>query len=155
MRKKSGPSTTVISLTEVRSKKRAEDRRKVERFFLHDVLQVFSVENAHFQDELVPLDILEVSERGFSFKVPYSQKNKIDTNQELKIRFYLSRDTYLSIAASVASSVPMMENGDRYIRLGCAVDTHFSSYVAYLQMVQFFKAFSQVASTDRKLAVGY
>jgi hypothetical protein len=139
-------STNIVDFDQVRSQKLEEKRRKTERILFQNLLGVFcQVEDTHIKE----LQMVDVSEEGCSFLVPFDTKNPWPANSsEFPVRLYFTQDTYLLIHVKVANSRPCIENGRRYVRYGCAVDQSVASYEAYRQFVRFMKSYSEQARKD-------
>jgi hypothetical protein len=136
----------VIDFQSVRTQRLEDKRRKTERIFFQNLLGMYAVGSG---EEVVPLELIEVSEEGCSFKVPFSSKNPWPkTKDDVPLRMYFSQDTYLQIRVTIKNSKPYIEEGGKYIRYGCEVDKTLSSYQAYCQFVQFLKAYSEHAHQD-------
>ncbi|MCM2279701.1 MAG: PilZ domain-containing protein [Oligoflexia bacterium] len=153
-KKKENSGTRIVSLTEARAKRVAKERRDFERFFLGEMTQVFCVTET---GDLFPIEIVELSQAGCSFRVPFESADKVNldnTGRFVQLRFYMSRDTYLPVAVKVTNTNPMLEQGFKYVRFGCGVEKELSSYQAYRQLVLFMDAFAKASRREsRKAAV--
>jgi hypothetical protein len=99
---------------------------------------------------MCPIELIEVSEDGLSFQIPYDADRPWPKDlKDIPIRLYFSQDTYLEIIASIENSSPSIENHARYVRFGCAVDRERSWYPAYQQFVRFLHAYSEHAHKDK------
>lgn len=136
----------VVDFSQVRSQKLEEKRRKTERILFQNLLGVFcQVEDSRIKE----LQLVDVSEEGCSFMVPFDTKNPWpNTSGELPIRLYFTQETYLLVRAKIVNSRPCIENGARYVRYGCTIDQTLQSYEAYRQFVRFMKAYSEQAHKD-------
>jgi hypothetical protein len=145
------PKENIIQLSDVRARRTQENRRKFERFFLRDMMQFFCM----VDNRTLPIELLDVSETGCSFRVPQDKRDEdgmkdVRDGSQVSIRIYLSRDTYLLLGMQVLSLVPMTENGRTYVRYGCALDQGFGSYAAFRQMVKFIDTYARVCSRERE-----
>jgi hypothetical protein len=96
-----------------------------------------------------PIELIEVSDDGCSFQVPFDPNSPWPTDlKELPIRLYFSQDTYVSVMLKIQNSKPSIDNGVRYTRYGCAIDKTVSSYPAYSGFVNFLKLYSEHAHKD-------
>lgn len=137
----------VIDFSQVRAQKLEEKRRKTERIFFRHLLSVYSVTGG---SAMHPVEIINVSEDGCAFQVPYRAENPWPNDtKDIPLRFYFSQDTYLEIRIEIVNSTPSIEDNSRYVRYGCKVDTTTGSYPAYLQFVRFLKAYSEQAHKDK------
>jgi hypothetical protein len=136
----------VVDFNQVRSQKLDEKRRKTERILFQNLLGVYCVtENSSIRQ----IQLVDVSDDGLSFVVPFDVRNPWPKEAgELPIRLYFTQDTYLPINVRIVNSRPSIENGQRYVRYGCSVDTTLQAYAPYLQFVRFLKAFSEQAHKD-------
>jgi len=141
-----GAEIKVVDFNQVRSQKLDEKRRKTERIIFQNLLGVYCVTG---NSQIRQLQLVDVSEDGIAFLVPFDTKNPWPReNGDLPIRLYFTQDTYLPIQVRVVNSRPSIENGQRYVRYGCAVDTSLQSYTSYCQFVRFLKSFSEQAHRD-------
>lgn len=136
----------VVDFSQVREHKMDEKRRKTERIFFKNLLSVYCVTaNAQMR----PIEVLDVSEEGLSFQVPFDANHPWPTEMEaLPIRLYFSQDTYLPVHLKIQNSRPYIDKGSRYTRFGCSIDQTVTSYPAYLQFVRFLKTYSEHAHKD-------
>lgn len=140
------PRKQVIDFTEVRAKKLEEKRRKTERIFFKHVMGIYSVSD---NEDMVPIEIIDVSAEGLSFQVLFNPEKPWPKNSNsIPIRFYFSQDTYLPLVLQVQNSRPCINDGRRYVRYGCTVDKSLSSYEAYKKFVLFLEAYSEHAHSD-------
>lgn len=131
----------VVDFTKVREQKMEEKRRKAERVFFKNVLGVYSVIG---RDSMVPIEFVDVSEHGLAFQIPFNPSRAWPASStEVPLRIYFTKDSYLEIHVMIQNSRPMIEDGNRYVRFGCAVDQTTSSFVAYQHFVRFLKAYSE------------
>jgi hypothetical protein len=136
----------VVDFTQAREARMEEKRRKAERIFFKNLLSVYCVVGNH---QMRPIELIEVSEDGCSFQVPFDPKDPWpNRDDELPIRFYFSQDTYIPLNLKIENSRPSIENGTRYVRFGCSVDKSLSSYAAFEQFVRFLKLYSEHAHKD-------
>jgi len=129
----------VVNFDEMRSKKLDEKRRQNERTLFKQLLSVYTVAG----DDMRPIEFVDVSEDGFSFRTPFDKNNPWPQNlDEFVVRMYFSQDTYLPVVAKVQNSSHLIDDGVRYIRVGCSVDNTTRSYAAYQQFVKFMHAYT-------------
>ncbi len=137
----------VVDFGEARAQRLDEKRRKTERIFFQHLLGVYSVTG---NAQMRPIELIEVSEDGCSFQVPFdAAKPWPADSRELPIRLYFSQDTYIPVMLTVVNSRPSIESGTRYVRYGCTVDKTMSSYPAYQQFVKFLALYSEHAHKDK------
>jgi len=140
-------SDQVVNFDEIRAQKIDEKRRKNERIFFKHLLGVYSVVG---NDKMRPIELLDVSEDGCSFQVPFDASSPWPaTTDELPIRLYFSQDTYLPIHVKIENSKQAIDHGTRYVRYGCSVEKSLTSYPAYQQFVKFLKLYSVHAHNDK------
>jgi hypothetical protein len=138
----------VIDFNEVRAQRLEEKRRKTERIFFKSLLSVYSLVG---DTKMLAIDIIDVSEDGLSFQIPYDPNHKWpkDMGEEIPLRLYFSQDTYLEVRAKIQNSRPSIEGNQRYTRFGCAIDKSLTNYPAYQGFVRFLKAYSEHARKDQ------
>ncbi len=137
----------IVDFNQAREQKMDEKRRKAERIFFQQMLGVYCVtENSNLKS----LEIVEVSEEGLSFQVPFDSKNPWPgDSKDISIRLYFSQETYLPVLLNVKNSRSYIEKGSRYVRYGCSINTEMSSYEAYKQFVRFLKSYAEHAHKDK------
>ena len=141
---------SLIDFSEAREQKMNEKRRKAERIFFQQLLNVFCESSAD-EKGLKPVDLVEVSEDGCSLQAPFEPNNSWpkDLTQPLNLRLYFSQDTYLPVHLKIENSRPCIDQGTRLIRYGCSIDKTTSAYLAYQQFVRFLKLYSEHAHKDQ------
>ncbi|MBL7715614.1 MAG: PilZ domain-containing protein [Bdellovibrionales bacterium] len=136
----------VIDFNEARATKMEEKRRKTERIFFKQMLGVYSV---LANDKIKPIEIIDISEDGLSFQVPFDTKNPWPADlSDLNLRLYFSQDTYLPVVVKIQNSRAGIDQGVRIVRYGCAIDKTLTSYTAFQQFVRFLKTYSEHAHKD-------
>lgn len=136
----------VIDFSEARAQRMDEKRRKTERIFFKHLLGIYCVTES---TELKQVELMDVSEEGCSFQVPFDANNPWPRSAtEINLRLYFSQDTYIPVVLKVQNSRPCIEEGVRYQRYGCLVDQSVTSYEAYRQFVRFLSLYSEHAHKD-------
>lgn len=100
---------------------------------------------------LKAVELVDVSEAGLSFQLPQDSKNlkNIGVGSDFSFRFYFSQDSYLAILVKIQNQRPCIEDGQRFIRFGCAVDTTSRSYEAYRLFVAFLAKYAETSQQDK------
>lgn len=135
----------VVDFNEAREQKLEEKRRNTERIFFRNLIGVYSVTG---HAKMQPIELIDVSEEGCSFQLPFDPDRNWPTSNELPIRLYFSQDTYLEILVRIQNSRPSIENGNRYVRYGCMVDKELKSYPAYQAFIKFLRQYAEHAHKD-------
>ncbi len=139
--------TQVVDFKQVRQSRMEEKRRNTQRIFFKNLMSVYCVVGDH---HMRPIELIDVSEDGCSFQVPFDGQNPWpNTSSDLPMRLYFSQDTYVPVVFRVQNSTTSIDNGVRYQRFGCSVDKTLSSYPAYEQFVRFLGAYSEHAHKDK------
>ena len=140
---KTSDKENVIDFVSARKEKIAKKKRKTERLFLKNVLDINCVSS---EDIARSVEIVDISEDGCSFKVPLDVKDPWPTKRdELTLRLYFSKSTFLPISLSIKHSTPLIQNGVKYVKYGCSIDKSMSSYSTFKQFVNFLKLYSENA----------
>lgn len=136
----------VVSLDQFRNRKQEEKKRKTERLFFHHLVGIYSVVNPN---KMVPIDIIDISEEGLAVQVPYdSQHSWPKESSNIPIRLYFSADSFMEVVVDVKNSRPTIENGSKYVRYGCAVQTEHRSFEAWKKFVDFLRVYADVSEKD-------
>lgn len=137
----------VIDFQTVQAQKLEEKRRKNERVLFKNMLGVYSISD---DEKMKAIEILDVSDSGVSFRVPFNAEKPWPTDMsDLTIRLYFTQDTYIPVRLKVQNSKSMIEEGIRYVRYGCQVDSTTKSYETFKLFVQFMKAYATEAYQDQ------
>ncbi len=137
----------VVDFTQMRAQKMDEKRRKAERIFFKHLLSVYCVTGT---SQMRPIELVEVTEQGLSFQVPYDAAQSWPTDMgDVPLRLYFSQDTYIQIVAKIQNSRPYIDAGNRFTRFGCLVDQGMSSYAAYEQFVKFLRLYAEHSHKDK------
>lgn len=145
--KSAGPKK-VVDFNQARELRLEEKRRRTERIFFKNLVSVFSVID---QGKMSPIEVIDVSEDGCSFQLPFTLNAPQAWPQKssgLPIRLYFSQDTYLEIFVQVENSRAVYENNTRYVRYGCSVDKELTSYPAFKLFVQFLRTYAEHSHKD-------
>jgi hypothetical protein len=135
------PKHQVIDLNQIREKKLIQKRRQTERVFFENFVSVYSVKNAK---EIIPVEVVDVSEEGCSFQIPYHPEQPwTNKTSEVTLRFYFNSSSYMEILGRIEYSKPCIFNSKRYIRFGCSIDKTTQSYSAYEHFVKFLKLYAE------------
>jgi hypothetical protein len=137
----------VVDFTELRQAKIEEKKRKYERVLFQKVLGAYCVAEGI---GLKAIELVDVSLEGLSFQLPFDSKNNdgMSVGKEMTFRIYFSEDSYIPIGVRIQNERPYIENGQKYIRYGCSVDTSLQSYEAYKLFVQFLTKYAELAQID-------
>ncbi len=136
----------VIDFNEVRAQRLDEKRRKTERIFFKHLLSVYSVLG---NSEMCPIELVDISEHGCSFQVPYDPARPWPKDlNEVPLRLYFSQDTYLEIHVKIQNSRPAIERNTSFMRYGCSIDQTTGSYNAYQQFVKFLELYAEHSHKD-------
>ena len=141
-----GTDAKVVDFNTMREQKLGEKRRKNERILFRNLLGAYCVID---QDRLKPVEILDISEDGCAFQVPFDPKTPWPANNgPVTIRLYFTQDTYLPVQFLIVNSRSLIEQGAKYQRFGCQADRELSSYPAFRSFVHFLKLYSELSHRD-------
>jgi hypothetical protein len=137
----------VVDFEDVKQARMEEKRRKTERIFFKNLLSVYCVVGT---SHMRPIEIIDVSEDGCSFQVPFDGRQPGFQNaEELTLRLYFSQDTYVPCIFRIQNARSAIVDGKRFHRYGCSVDKTVQSYPAYQQFVRFLEAYGEHAHRDK------
>lgn len=142
---------SVINLDQFRNRKSEEKKRKTERIFFHNLVGVYGIVQP---GKMVPVDLIDVSEGGLAIQVPYpastTMADKIwpKDSSDLSIRLYFSPDSFMEVTVDVKNSGPVIDNGSKYVRYGCAVNPNQRAYEAWKNFVGFLRSYTDVSERD-------
>ncbi len=141
-----GANGKVVDFREAREQKLELKRRATERVLFRSLLSVYCVAG---HDRLRAIEVVDVSEDGIGFQVPFDSRNPWPSQgEEVPIRLYFSQDTYIEVQVKIQNSRPGIDHGNRTVRYGCTVDKTLTSYPAFLAFVGFLKAYSVHSRED-------
>ena len=140
------PEHQVIDLNQIRERKLIQKRRQTERIFFENFVSVYSVKS---EKEIIPIEVIDVSEDGCSFQIPHhpEQTPSIQTS-EVTLRFYFNSSSYMEILGRIEYSKHSISNQKRYIRFGCSIDKTTQSYPAYEHFVKFLKLYAESSRAE-------
>jgi hypothetical protein len=142
---------SVINLDQFRNRKSEEKKRKTERIFFHNLVGVYGITQP---GKMVPVDLIDVSEGGLAIQVPYpnstTMADKIwpKDSSNLSIRLYFSPDSFMEVTVDVKNSGPVIDNGSKYVRYGCAINPEQRSFEAWKNFVNFLRSYTDVSERD-------
>lgn len=138
----------VISFTKAREAKIEEKRRRYERILFKHILGVYCVAEGQ---GLKAVELVDVSSEGLSFQLPVNSKNLeiLSPGKDITFRFYFSQDTYIPVCVKVQNERSCIEEGQKYIRFGCFVDTASQSYETYKLFVMFLSKYAESSQQDK------
>jgi hypothetical protein len=91
----------VVDFNQKRAEKLEEKRRKTERVVFGNMVGVYSVIS---EARMQAIEIVDVSEEGLAFRVPFDSKNPWPAETvEIPIRMYFSNETYIPVMLKVAN----------------------------------------------------
>ena len=137
----------VINLSEVRTQRLEEKRRKTERVFMNQFLGVYCMTG---NNSMHQIEVVDVSEEGLGFQVPFNADKPFPiTDKNFPIRLYFNQESFLQVHVTIHNSRPAVQDGTRYTRYGCSVDPTTSTYAAYQAFVKFLHVYGEVAQKDK------
>lgn len=138
---------TVISFTKARNARIEELRRKYERVLFKQVLGAYAVAEG---TGLKAIELVDLSLDGLSFQLPAHSKNldAVETGKELVFRLYFTQDSYLPVGVKIMNRRDCIENGQTFVRFGCAIDTSLQSYETYKTFVTFLGKYAETCHQD-------
>jgi hypothetical protein len=138
----SASSGMVSDLSQRRTEKEAEERRRVTRTVLGKFVGVFVVVRAGL---LQPVQIHDISTSGLSFDLP-QQVGAFNVEEAVNLRIYMSHDTYFTFSVKIANVRELSEQG--VFRHGAGFKkTSLSNEEALYHFVRFLET---VSSSSKK-----
>lgn len=136
----------VVDLNEVREQRTQEKKKRAERVFFKNILNSFFVRD---DGQLVPIDMVDVSDTGCSFLLPYhSSADFPQTSNHLPLRIYFSSEFYLEIFVKILNSNQAIDGKLRMVRFGCQVEESQKAMPAWAQFIKFLKAYAEYSLQD-------
>ncbi len=144
----------VVDFNEIRNQKLDEKRRTTERIFFKNMLGVYTITGG---SEMRQVEIIDVSEEGLAFQVPFDTKSPWPEDvAEVPVRLYFTQDTYLEIQLLIQNSRAYLDHGVKFVRYGCKVDRSLRSYEAFKFFVKFLRVYAENSHKDTdKMTVFY
>jgi hypothetical protein len=141
---------SVINLDQFRIRMSAEKKRKTERIFFNNLVGVYGMVQP---GKMIPVNLIDVSEGGLAIQVPYPTEMSGDKiwpkdSVGLPIRLYFSADSFMEVLVDVKNSTPQVDNGYKYIRYGCEVNTDQRAYQAWMSFVTFLRSYTEISERD-------
>lgn len=121
------------------------NQRRSERIHIKEFLRIYCVDGR----TMTPIELLDVSPEGCAFRIdPIASGPDFSKQSKMNLRFYFSKDTYLSLALDVKNVRQEIDEGIRYLICGCTLEQKNSSYSVYLKFIEFLKVYSENAERD-------
>ncbi|MBI3541848.1 MAG: PilZ domain-containing protein [Deltaproteobacteria bacterium] len=138
----------VINFSKAREAKIEEKRRRYERILFKHILGVYCVAEGQ---GLKAVELVDVSADGLSFQLPVHSKNLeiLATGKDMAFRFYFSQDTFVPVHVKITNERNCVEEGQKYVRFGCVVDSASQSYETYKLFVMFLSKYAETAQQDK------
>lgn len=140
----------VFDFNERRQKNIEQKRRTFERVVFQEFLGVYSVIDDHGAG--YPVKLVDISKEGLQFQVPFSGKAKTQfkTGEELTLKLYFSKGSYLPAVVTIRhASEYIDQQGDAWLRMGCAIDTSIPSYQALSTFIDFIYQYAEFSCIDK------
>jgi hypothetical protein len=140
----------VVDFNEKRKKTIEQKRRNFERVVFQEFLGVETVVDG--QGSGHPIKLLDVSTTGCQLQLPFSlkAKNQFGAGTELTLKFYFTKQTYLSAVVTVRrASEYIDQNGDAWLRLGGEFDTSLPSFNALRSFIDFIYQYAEYSHVDK------
>ena len=140
----------VIDFVQKRKESIEKKRRSFERVMFQNFLGCYSVIDAN--GSLCSIDIVDISQTGMLFQVPWNPKSdqKFKRSQDLSLRLYFTKDSYIMAIAKVKYGTPHTdEGGTTCMRYGCEFDQKNQSFEALQAFIDFIYKFAEHSSVDR------
>lgn len=91
----------VVDFVKFREDRLEEKQRKHERYFLSNLISVYSSAGGPDGRDLCAIELVEISETGCRFLTEARLKQVWPSTANLPIRLYFGRDTFLEIQATI------------------------------------------------------
>ena len=139
---------TVINFMKAREAQLEERRRKYNRVLFKHILGAYCAIEG---EGLKAVELVDVSSEGLSFQLPADSKNlaTIQSKKEFTFRLYFSEDTFIPVHAKVQNTRECLEDGNRYLRFGCSVNTKLQSYETFHFFVSFLSSYIETSHQDK------
>ena len=142
----------VLDFIGQREKKIETKRRNFERILFKSFLGTYTVLD---NDEGMnyPIDLIDISQKGCLFQVPFnpSRQTLYKKNQELTLRMYFTKDSYIPVIVKVKRSEQQLsEEGQVPVACyGCEFDQTTTSFEALRSFIDFLYKFAEHSSIDK------
>ena len=140
----------LIDFVQKRQESIERKRRNFERIMFQNFLGCYSVIDRHSGPS--PIRIVDISETGMLFQVPWNPHcdQKFETDQELTIRLYFTKDSYiLAIVKVKYTSQHTDKAGNKTMRYGCELDQSNQTFEALKSFIDFIYKFAEHCSEDK------
>ena len=139
----------VFDFTERRNKNIEAKRRQFERVMFDEMLGVYSVIDD--QGGSYPISLVDISQEGCLFEVPYNQKAeaKFPEESELTLKLFFTKASYIPAVVMIKhASLVTHTNGSKFWRCGCEFDTTLPSFAALKGFVEFLQKYAEFSQHD-------
>lgn len=143
-------SKDVINFVEKRKQSIEKKRRNFERVMFQNFLGCYSVIDNN--GSIYPIDIIDISETGCLFQVPWNENNdrKFEKDKNIGIRLYFTKNSYIPAFVLVKYGSEFVdEHGRSFMRYGCEFDRDNQTFEALDAFISFIYKFAEHSSVDK------
>lgn len=140
----------VLNFQKKREENIEKKRRNFERVLFRDFIGASSTIT---QDEgaIIPIELVDVSRDGVLFQIPFNviEKEQFIGNEEIGIRMYFTKESYLPIVVTIRNSREYIDtDGNAYMQYGCEFDKTLPAFDALNNFINFMYGFAEHSTID-------
>ncbi len=142
--------SNVINFNKKRDEVVEKKRRNFERILFKDLMGCYTVVDKN--DTLYSVELVDISEEGCLFQVPFTKNSikKFKQGKKLPFRFYFTDKSYLPIVVEIRHGTEFTgPDGQKYMRYGCQFDQETHSYEVLDSFIKFIYKFAEYSSIDQ------
>jgi hypothetical protein len=139
----------ILSFNEKREENIERKRRNFERILFNNFLGAYSVIDQ--AGVVFPIDMLDISHDGMSFKVPRGAiGSSFQKNEDLTLRMYFTKDTFIPVVTSIKWTKDYKgDDGEIYLEYGVKFDKSVPTFEALKPFIDFLYKFAELSTEDK------
>lgn len=143
-------SSKILDFNQKKQQNVEEKRRTYERIMFKNLMGVYSV--VEDQVAIFPIELVDISLEGCLIQIPWSpvlkEENSWRLNQELKLRLYFTKGSYLPALVKIKRVQEYVEKGQSFLRYGLEFDRSVPTFEALKIFIQFLYKYAELSSID-------
>jgi hypothetical protein len=146
----------VVDFNQKKKEAIEQKRRQFERVVFKEFLGVYTVIDDHGTS--LPIKLVDISKEGCQIQLPFSAKAKatFSSEKEIELKLFFTKGSYLPAIVTIRhASEYIDEDGDAWLRLGCAFDTSLPTFKPLAHFIDFIYQYAEYSCIDHTTSKVY
>ena len=144
-------SDKILNFTEKRKLNVEKKRRTYERIMFKNLMGIYSAIEG--KEAISAIELIDISKDGCLIQIPWTpmskEENAWQSGDDLKLRFYFTKDSYLPAITRVKRAQEYVEKGRSYLRYGLEFDKSVTTFEALKSFIDFLYKYAEFSSADK------